>query len=193
MDFLFLKIRSKSIGEVITALYRCNNQVLLTDIEPIAEDIVDEFHNHHEGVKYVSCNTEFKVFVNLEDVTVKFPEEYSSVLELTPTMGLKLKSPSFKTLRDLNLKNKNITDITDEYIYACVESIYDGDNIYLPEKDFNFQELKDFIDKFPSSAIDQFANFFTHQPSINLVLRITCPKCGNVSVIELNGLNDFFS
>lgn len=196
MDFLFLKIRAKSIGNIVEAQYKCLNSVP-NNIEPPSkiEDIVDGFEDTSQEVKWVDCGAEFKVFINLDDVILKFPENYksSSTIELTPDIGIKLKSPTFKVFRSVVLKDKSISDITDEYVFACVDTVYDGDNILVPFKDFTLQELKDFINDFPATVIDNIVEFFTNQPSVNLTLNITCPKCRNQTIVELNGLEDFFA
>jgi hypothetical protein len=180
IDFLFLKMRSKSISNVVTAVYTCHNKVPSSDEDPNAP--------------LKDCDSTFKVFINLDDVYLRFPEDYavSSIIEVTSTLGMKLKTPTFDAFRTISLKDKGPIDITDEYVFACIEHIFDEDKIYVPFKDFSLEELKTFIDDLPTTTLDQIIKFFDNQPTISLTLNITCPKCKNVSTVELNGLNDFF-
>jgi predicted nucleic-acid-binding Zn-ribbon protein len=125
---------------------------------------------------------------------VKFPEDYNKkcIIQLSDTVGIRLKSPSFSKFRSVGTASKGLFDITDEFIFACVDCVYDGDKVLTPIADFTLKELSEFIESFPADKIDQISEFFANQPKVTLILNITCPKCRNKSVVELNGLKDFF-
>lgn len=179
IDYLFLMIRSKSVGEMIEAQYLCTNPV------PDPEN---------EGQEK-SCNTTFGVSFDLNNTFIKFPDDYHQkcVIELSDTIGMKLKSPSFSKFRSVGIAGKDLFDITDDYIFACVDCIYDGDKLLHPGIDFNLEELQAFIEQFSADKIDSITSFFKNQPSVSLLQEIQCPKCGNKTIIELNGVKDFFA
>lgn len=171
IDYIFLKIRSKSVGENITAQYKCNN-------------LIDSN----------SCDHIFQVDFNLDNAFVKFPVDYHKkcIIQLSETIGIKLKSPSFEKFRSIGIAGKGTLDITEEYIFACVESVFEDEKVLLPNVDFTIEELREFIESFPAEKIEEISNFFKNQPAVTLIMNLTCPKCGNKSVVELNGLKDFF-
>lgn len=179
IDYLFLMIRSRSVGEVIEAQYLCSNSV----------DDPDK-----TGEKK-SCNTTFGVNFDLNNTFIKFPDDFHQkcIINLSDTVGLRLKSPSFSKFRSVGIAGKDLFDITDDYIFASVDCVFDGDKLLHPGVDFNIEELQTFIEQFPADKIDQITQFFRNQPSVCLLQEIVCPKCGNKTVIELNGVKDFFA
>lgn len=186
VDYIFLMLRAKSIGEEIEAEFKCNH-------------IIDKLSDHNEdgvaqSIVKSPCNSKFLVKFNLLDSFVKFPEDYNKkcIVQLSDTVGIRLKSPSFSKFRSVGTASKGVFDITDEFIFACVDCVYDGDKVLTPVADFTLQELSEFIESFPADKISQITEFFANQPRVTLILNITCPACKNKSVVELNGLKDFF-
>ena len=186
IDYIFLNIRAKSIGNLIDAEYRCNN-------------IIDKLTDHDEnGVAHSStkevCGCKFKVSIDLENAFVKFPEGYNQkcIIQLTDDVGVRLKSPTFKKFKSVGIEGKGILDITDEFVFACIDSVFEGDKVLVPGTDFTLSELKEFIESFPTEKIEEVAEFFRNQPIVTLIMKIICPKCRNESIIELNGIKDFF-
>lgn len=179
VDYLFLMIRSKSVGEIIQANYLCSNPVPDPD---------------KEG-EYKSCNTTFGVSFALDNTFIKFPDDFHQkcVIELSDKIGMRLKSPSFSKFRSIGITGKDLFDITDEYVFSAVDCIYDGDNLLHPGVDFDIKELQTFIEQFTKDKIDKITQFFRNQPSVCLLQEIQCPKCGNKTIIELNGIKDFFA
>ena len=186
IDYIFLNIRAKSIGNLIDAEYKCNN-------------IIDKLTEHDEnGVAHSStkapCGCKFKVTIDLANAFVKFPEGYNQkcIIQLTDDVGVRLKAPSFKKFKSVGIEGKGILDITDEFVFACIDSIFEGDKVMVPGKDFTLAELKEFVESFPTEKIEEVAEFFKNQPVVTLIMKIICPKCRNESIIELNGIKDFF-
>lgn len=186
VDYIFLRIRAKSVGEMVTAEYRCN---ALVDKPEEEKDGQPEDNNHK-----VPCGCQFQVTFNLEDAFVKFPIDFHKkcIIQLSDDVGIRLKSPSFSKFRSVGIEGKGILDITDEYVYACVDSIFEGDKVLVPGVDFNLDELKEFIESFPTAKIEEITEFFKNQPAVTMVMELTCPSCRNKTTVELNGLRDFF-
>lgn len=186
IDYIFLMLRAKSVGETVEAEFKCNHMIdKITD--PIEE-------GQPPVVTQVPCNGRFNITFSLLEAFVKFPEDYNQkcIIQLSDTVGIRLKSPSFSKFRSVGTASKGLFDITDEFIFACVDTVFDDDKVLLPIKDFTLQELSEFIESFPADKISQITEFFANQPKLTLILNITCPKCGNKSIVELNGLKDFF-
>lgn len=177
VDWLYLIIHGKSKGEIVVSQYHCLN--------PVSDP---------ETGEAVVCDAKFKVEFNLTNSFINFPPEFfqKCIIELNDEVGMRLKSPSFSKFRSVGVDGKGVFDLSDDYIYACVECIYEGDKILIPNTDFTFEELKEFIDQFPASKIEEITNFFKNQPYVCLRLNLKCPKCGNQSLIELRGIADFF-
>lgn len=186
IDYIFLRIRAKSVGEMLTAEYRCNAVI----DKPIGNDK----ENPEIEWKKVPCGNQFQVTFNLEDAFVKFPVDFykKCVIQLSEDVGIRLKVPTFNKFRSVGIEGKGILDITDEYVFACVDSVFEGDKVLVPGKDFTLEELRQFIESFPADKVEQIVEFFKNQPTVSMVMDLTCPSCRNKSTVELNGLKDFF-
>lgn len=176
IDYIFLMIRAKSIGEIINANYICNS---IIQRETTTE----------------RCGTTFPTTINLVNSYIEIPEHYekNSIIKITDDIGVKLKSPTFSKFKSISLQNKDVIDITDEYIFSCVEMIFDKEKTYIPISDFTIDELTSFFEKMPTSKIDEISNFLNNQPTVCYDLSLTCPKCKTESKIQLRGIDDFFA
>jgi hypothetical protein len=188
IDYLFLKIQSKSVGEIIDANYKCNNLVNKPEKRDWEGKVISEAKEN------VPCNTKFSVEIDLNDAYIKYPPNYNAkcIIKISDDIGMRLKSPNFSKFHSVNIAGKGNFDISDEYIFACVDCVFDGDKILIPGKDFTLEELGQFIEDFPSDTIKEISNFFRNQPVVSLKMEIMCPVCKNKSIVELNGLSDFF-
>lgn len=177
VDFLYLMIHAKSTGEIIVSQYQCLKSII-----------------NPETNESTPCNTSFKVQFSLLDAFIKFPPDYNHkcIIQLNDSVGIRLKSPTFSKFRSIGLAGKDVFDITDDYIFSCVDCVFDGEKVLMPGTDFDIKELEEFIGQFPASKIDEVTNFFKAQPHVCLELNLTCPKCKNESVVELKGIKDFF-
>ena len=200
IDYLFMIIRAKSVSEIIDASYVCNNPIKKY-IEASENEVSPNEVSPNEvslpkdvKEKIEPCGTQFPVQINLMNTFVKFPPNYNQkcVIKIDENIGMRLKSPSFEKFKSVGIEGKGIFDITDEYIYSCIECVFDGDKILKPGVDFTFEELSEFIGDFPSEKINQITEFFKNQPHICLEMVLTCPTCNYTNKIELNSVKDFF-
>lgn len=177
VDYLYLMIHAKSTGEIVTAQYQCLNPIV-----------------NSETGDSTPCNSKFKVNFSLLDSFVKFPIDFNQkcIIQLDEKVGIRLKGPTFSKFRSIGLAGKDVFEITDDYIFSCVECVFDGDKVMNPITDFNMTELHEFVGQFPSTKIDEITNFFKNQPYVCIDLNLKCPVCGHSTVIELRGIKDFF-
>lgn len=196
VDYIFLNIRAKSVGEIVPIRYVCNRE-----IEKKITDKSDEGELIEKTI-FEPCGTKINVDLNLQDVRVVIPTKYvdRKVIRINETTGIKLKAPSFRHFRELinqgskNLQNANfnISEFENDLIFNCVESIYEGDKIHLPKKDFNLEEFDTFLEHLPAAAINFINDFFEELPYVAVQTEIRCPVCGNVQTVEVRTLEDFF-
>lgn len=168
IDYLFLNIRARSSGEMIPIEYICKNKI---------GDSV--------------CNTNIKLELNLNELTVKFPNDYEAMsnIKITDKQFIKLKAPTFLKY-DYFKDNLQKNDFSVP-IY-CIEHIILDDKILIPEKDFNENELKEYCDNLPAFVIKQINNFLKNLPYACLETQLKCPKCNKTETIELKDIDDFF-
>lgn len=115
MEELFIRIRSKSVGELMSVRYRENYR-----------DDEDRPKTH-----FIDIN------INLDDIKVKSVDGHSNIIEVTPEVGIVMRYPTFGMLNQA----KN----TEDLIVSCIDHLYDADGIYdrtttSEEELYQFQE-----------------------------------------------------
>lgn len=179
VDFIFLKIYTKSVGAKSPAVYQCVNPV--NKAEEGKEEQIE------------LCNSKFNMFLNLEDGQLFYPDGYDKkkIVMVDETTGIKLKVPSFEDYRKVDLEGSFI-DITDQFIISCIDSVFDADKIQRLGEDFTSEEMVKWLEGVEGRVIEEIGDFFRDLPYLGLVVNVTCPECGKKEVISLKGLEDFF-
>lgn len=206
VDYIFLHIRAKSVGELVPVRYTCVKEVekrklvqnTITEVED-DELLVDSPEEVYETV-IEPCNTRIDLELNLSNIKVVEPKNYKNkrIIEINETSGLKLKTPSFKYFREIVNKKRDdegkldLDSFEADLIYGCVESVYDEDKVYLPGRDFTIEEFVLYLEQLPTKVLTGINNFFEEIPYIALQTIIRCPVCGNTHAVEIRTLEDFF-
>lgn len=177
VDYMFIKIRSKSVSDIVPIFYQCNNKV-----------------PHETTGDLVSCGQQFSYSLDLNKTYIKNLETYkkSQTLELSPNLFIKMKSPTFAKYRKSAYGDSNTSNQLLEYAFACVDSIIHNDNIILPDVDFTHEQFIDFIDNLPAGSVTSIIEFIQNLPTIAADIHLKCPKCQKVHDTALEGLNGFF-
>lgn len=183
IDYLFLHIRARSIGEEVPVTYKC-----MAIIEKIDED-TEEYSNE-------VCNTKINVALDLTKIRVTSPPDFDEkrLIMVDDNLGMKLKSPNFENYKRLE-KVDNIGkmfSVTERFIFDCVENIFDEKSVMLPNRDFFEADFIEFLENLPTVAVQKINDFFNSMPHISLNVVVRCPKCGSTDYIELRSLDDFF-
>jgi hypothetical protein len=182
IDYIFLMIRARSIGEIVPVEYRC-----MVDVEKTDEN---------GEVTIGPCNTKIRLNLDLNQIQVVIPDEYeaSRVVMADSNIGIKLRAPTFAQFRELGKINSvdGLFNVTEAFIFSCTECVFDGDSVMVPGTDFTQEEFAAFIEGLHSDAIEKINTFFSHMPYVSLKTKIRCPKCGSEDEIEIKGLEDFF-
>ena len=165
IEYLFLKIRSKSIGEVSKIMVTCPD---------------DE-------------ETAVEVEVDLESIEVTWPKDHSTKIELTDDVGIIMKYPSLDTFVKLNFVGEDITvDNIFELSISCMEQIYEGEDIH-DVKTYTRKELMEFLESMKSDQFLKLQNFFSEMPKLEHDIEVENPKTGVKSTVKLEGLGAFFA
>lgn len=166
MEYFFIQLRAKSVGELIEKMYICKNKIA-----------------------GVACENKLYVTIDLNDVTIS-SGEYKDVIMINDTMGLKMKFPNKETynaeidFNDINLAKK--------LIISCIDYIFDDDQIY-KMKDVPESERYDFIDSLSLKNFSDIKDFFSALPKLSKTVEFTCSKCGYNHSIYFEGISDFLA
>ncbi len=171
IEYLFLKLRAVSVGEVVNLRYKCNN--ILPKLE---------------GEEEKKCNHIVEIDLNLNEIT---PEsvKIDKTIQITDTMGVTMKYPTFDLLKEFDA-NQEVDSII-KMTVKCIDFIYDKDNVYYA-KDAKEEELIDFVESMQTKDLEKLKDFFSSMPKLKKQLDFNCVKCGYQEKIELEGIQNFF-
>jgi len=164
VEYVFLQIRSKSVGEVSKLKLLCPD----------------------DGKTYADCE------VDLNEVKVQVDEEHTNKIELDNGVGIIMKYPTIDSFRESGIQNISATNML-EVIGTCILQIYEdnGKKVFDP-KDQTKKELTDFIEQLNSKQFKEVQKFFDTMPKLKHTIKVKNPKTKKESDIVLTGLNDFF-
>lgn len=171
VEYYFLHLRAKSIGEVSESKYRCNNVV--TD---------------DEGTKK-ECGNIMESKVNLLDIKPVVEVEVEPEIKLDGNIIVKMKLPEFGVINDST--NLTAAELTFKMIANCIDYIYDGEQFYYG-KETPIEELVEFIESLNQQQFEMMENFFNNMPRLEHKVVMKCSKCGFDHSFNVEGLENFF-
>ena len=167
VEYYFLNLRARSVGEVVENTYLCNNVVN------------DE-----------KCGNKLPVTFNILDITVSEMEKDADVIKLTDNITIKLKYPEFATIERIKSMDNSV-DVAFEIIANSIEYIFDGSQYYYANETTE-KELLEFIESLNSEQFTNIEKFFDNLPKLNKKIEVKCSKCGYQHNIDMEGLESFF-
>ena len=164
VEYIFVQLRAKSINNIIKLNLK---------------------HGSATECKHV---TEYEL--NLENVKIEIPEDFSKNIQLTDDVGLVLKLPSLETSSKIgtSLTSSKIESVF-EALSLQVESVYDQENVY---DDFTQEEMIDYLGQLNKEQFLNVVGFFEKMPTVSYDVKYTCEACGKDEIIPMRGLQSFF-
>ena len=167
IEYLFLNIRGKSVGENI-------------DVKLVCPD---------------DNKTEVSVSVNLDDIQVKKSEGHSNKVKLDENLMMELKYPSLnefvKSNFDPNDQTRSAMDQSFDLVSSRIDKIYNKDEVWIAA-DCSKKEIKDFLESMNSSQFKEIEKFFETMPKLSHTIKVFNPKTKVESDVVLEGLASFF-
>ena len=165
VEYVFLQLRSKSVGEMAEVLVICPD----------------------DG------ETEVKVKVNLNELTVVLPDKDHNKIQLTDDIGIVMAYPNLATIllsTDDNVE-KNTSDKMFDTIQECIFQIWQGEEVF-SEADYTNKDKLDFIESLNHEQFEKIQQFFETMPTVKHEVEVTNPNTKVVSKVEIEGMNSFF-
>ena len=164
VEYIFLQIRSRSVGEVSTMRILCLD----------------------DGKTYAT------VKIDLNEVQVQVQDGHTNKIELDDEMGVIMKYPSIDSFAESGIDNITPSNMID-VVASCIEQIYDkgGENVY-EGKDSTKKEIVEFIEQMNTKQFADVQKFFDTMPKLQHTITVKNPKTKKESEVVLTGLNDFF-
>ena len=170
IEYYFINLRAKSVGETIESKYRCNN------------DVTDAEGTH-------KCGNLVPIEFNLLEVELpKMPKDNGKIM-ITDKLGIMMKYPTFEILQKYQENDDAV--ILLNMIVSCIDYIFDEEQIYYA-KDTTENELTEFIEGLQAADLQKIKEFLESMPKIKKDVQFKCGKCGYEENIELVGAQSFF-
>tara|TARA_B100000780_G_C20935199_1_gene372868 strand:+ start:35 stop:748 length:714 start_codon:yes stop_codon:yes gene_type:complete len=164
VEYIFLNIRSKSVGEISKLKILCPD----------------------DGKTYAD------VELKLNEVKVQVGDDHTNKIELGNAMGIIMKYPTIDSFSETGIRDINPSNML-EVITTCIQQIYeeDGKKVY-ETKDQTKKEITEFIEQLNTKQFKDVQKFFETMPKLKHEITVKNPKTKKESNITLTGLNDFF-
>jgi len=167
IEYLFLNIRAKSVGETVEVNVTCPD----------------------DG------ETQVEMSIDIDSIKVQKSKEHTNIIKLDDDLSMKLKYPSLDQFVENNFEvNDNMSDVSKSLnvITSCIDVVYDSEESW-NASDFSKKELDEFLDQLNTKQFKLIENFFTTMPKLSHTIAVKNPNTGVESEIVLEGLASFFS
>jgi hypothetical protein len=165
IEYLFLNVRAKSVGELIDVIVTCpdDNQ------------------------------TEVEVQINIDDITITNQEGHDRDIQLDDQLTLRMKYPSLNEFVKTNFNGEDINvDQGFDIIANCIDQIYSEEESW-NTSDCTKKELDEFIGNLTSAQFSKVEKFFASMPKLTHTLKVENPNTKVESEVVLEGLASFFA
>ena len=165
IEYLFLNIRGKSVGEEI-------------EVNLICPD---------DG------KTTVPVTINIDDIEIKKSEDHNKRIALDKNLMMEMKYPSLDQFikNNFDFSGEPGIDQSFELIASCIDKIYNQEEVW-STSDCTKKEITDFLEQMNSVQFKEVEKFFTTMPKLSHEVKVTNPNTDVESTVVLEGLSSFF-
>lgn len=166
IEYLFLNIRGKSVGEEVDLTITCPD----------------------DGETTVSIK------ILLDDIQVVKNPEHSNKIKLDDSLVMEMKYPSLDQFikSNFDFNDDNAMDQSFDLIASCIDKIYNEEEVW-SSSDVTKKELEEFLEQMNSSQFKQIEKFFETMPKLSHTIHVKNPNTGVENEILLEGLSSFFA
>jgi len=162
IEYLFLKIRAKSVGEKVDLMITCPDD----------------------------NETQVKHTVDLSKVEVEVDDDHINNVELTDNVSVVMSYPTIKTFQGANLQNMSAEEIV-HLTGRCIHQIVDGVETH-ERADIEDKDMNEFLENLTQDQFAKVQKFFTTMPRLKHVIKVTNPKTKKKGTVTLQGMQSFF-
>ena len=169
IEYLFLNVRSKSVGETVEVNVTCPD----------------------DG------KTKVETSINIDDIKVVKDKNHKLIVQLDDKYSMKLKYPTLDQFIENNFdfemaEAKESVSAAMSMLSTCIDMIYDQEESW-DASESTKEELDEFIDQLNTKQFQEVEEFFRTMPKLSHKLKVTNPQTGVESEVVLEGLASFFS
>ena len=163
IEYLFLNIRARSIGESIELVVTCPDD----------------------------NETKVNTTIYIDEIEVKKNDEHNTDIKIDDTYTMRMKYPSLDEFIDENFNFDEQSDNSFEIIASCIDMVFSEDEAW-ESKDCTKKELTEFVEQLNSAQFKEIEQFFETMPQLSHDIEVQNPKTKVKSTVKLEGLASFF-
>ena len=165
IEYLFLNIRGKSVGEDVEVLVTCPDD----------------------------NKTKVPVRINLDDIKIITHDDHKRDIKLDDSLLMRMRYPSINEFINSNFSTSEVkSEDTFDLIISCIEQIFNDEESW-STSDCTKEEMNDFLDQLNSNQFKEIEKFFDTMPKLSHTLTVNNPNTKVKSDIKLEGLAAFFA
>ena len=166
IEYLFLNIRGKSVGEEV-------------EVNIIAPD--DE-------------STSVPVKIMIDEIKVKETEGHTNKVKVDDDLTMEMKYPSLQEFisNNFDFSEENNIERSFDLIASCIDKIYNEEEVW-SISDFSKKEVNGFLEQMNSKQFKEIEKFFDTMPKLSHEVNVLNPKTKVKSTVVLEGLSSFFA
>ena len=166
IEYLFLNIRGKSVGEDLEVNIICPDD----------------------------NKTQVPTTINLDDIQVQRDENHTNKIKVDESIMMEMRYPSLDQFikNNFDFKEGSQLDQSFDLIASCIDKIYTEDEVWAAA-DCTKKEMKDFLEQMNSNQFKEIESFFETMPKLSHTVKVTNPKTKVKSDVVLEGLASFFA
>jgi citrate lyase gamma subunit len=166
IEYLFLNIRGKSVGEKV-------------DVNIVCPD---------------DNETNVSVSIDLDEIRIQKNEGHTNKIKVDDKIMMEMKYPSLEQFikNNFDFNSENAMEQSFDLIASCIDKIYTEDDVWIAA-DVTKKEITEFLDSMNSSQFKEIEKFFETMPKLSHKIKVTNPKTEVESEVILEGLASFFA
>ena len=168
IEYLFLNVRSKSVGEQIEVNVTCPD---------------DE-------------KTSVPITIDIDSIKIEKNKKHTNIVKLDDSLSLKLRYPSMEQFISTNFESAEVSGneikTTLDMIISCIDNIFNDEESW-PASESTKKELGEFLDQLNTKQFKMIEDFFATMPKLTHTLKVKNPKTNVESTVKLEGLASFFT
>jgi len=163
VEFLFLKIRGKSVGEKIELNLLCPDD----------------------------NETRVKTSINLEDIGVNQKLGHTNEINITDKIKIIMSYPTINEMTGLTTDVTSEMDQILNMMKRCIHEVHDGETVHT-KIDMSESDLDEFIESLTTEQFENVAEFFDTMPKVSHSIEVTNPKTKKKGEVVIEGIQSFF-
>ena len=166
IEYLFLNVRSKSVGETIDVLITCPDD----------------------------NTTKVETKIDIDTIKIKKDRKHKDIIKIDDNISIKFKYPSMDSFIENNFESNEKSEVrnTLDMITSCMDVIFNEEESWNASESTK-KELEDFIDQLNTKQFKMIEDFFATMPKLTHTFKVKNPKTDVESTVKLEGLASFFT